>query len=84
MNNNKIANIDNSNNIENHKPDEDKNNNLDKNHQILNVNDSPNTLPNNNSSNSLNQDSVIEKSEVAKLDATHFGDWQINCKTIDF
>lgn len=83
-NDNNIVDNYNSKNLENHKASEDKNNNLEKNHKILNVNDSPNTLPNKNSSINLNQDSVIAKSDVAKLDATHFGDWQINCKTIDF
>jgi hypothetical protein len=29
---------------------------------------------------------VVEekKSEEQKLDPTHFGDWQVNCRTIDF
>lgn len=80
--NNNCAN--NSKSFENHKDSENKNINLDKNYEILNANDSLNKLPNSNSSINLKQDLVIEKSEVTKLDATHFGDWQINCKTIDF
>jgi hypothetical protein len=28
----------------------------------------------------LQEDDIIPK----KLDPTHFGDWQVNCKTIDF
>ena len=83
-NDNNIVDNFNSKNLDNHKASEDKNNNLEKNHEILNINDSLNTLPNNNSSINLNQDSPSEQSLNKKLDATHFGDWQINCKTIDF
>jgi hypothetical protein len=38
-------------------------------------------------SNNISKNDEFESntSEVAKkLDPTHFGDWQINCKTIDF
>ena len=31
------------------------------------------------------QDDIVKKNkEEKKLDPTHFGDWQVNCRTIDF
>jgi len=37
-----------------------------------------------NSSGDLNQNQQSEQLSDKKIDPTHFGDWQINCKTIDF
>lgn len=34
-------------------------------------------------SETINQDDSSQE-EIKELDPTHFGDWQIGCKTIDF
>jgi hypothetical protein len=49
-----------------------------------------NILPNQTNSQIKTQSTEEKKEEVKqeenqkKLDPTHFGDWQVNCRTIDF
>jgi len=78
MSNNNID--DNLKNFDNPQSSIIKKNNLDNQKAEFILKDNANA----NSSGDLNQDQRPEQLSDKKIDPTHFGDWQINCKTIDF